>query len=136
MAKILIVDDDEQVRVYLGQVLREQGHEVHEVILAADGLVATDICHRQCPDLMILDLIMPGQEGLETIRLIRREHPDLPILAISGGGKMGDAEPHLRVARRLGANNSLAKPIMPDELIKAVGSLLVTSPRADRSSLS
>ncbi len=128
MAKVLVVDDDEQVRVYLSRVLTEAGHEV---LLAADGLVATDVCHRQSPVLMIIDLIMPTQEGLATIQQIRREYPNMRILAISGGG-MAEPESYLRMARRLGADHVMAKPIMAADLLKIVGELLGQSSTIDQ----
>lgn len=128
MAKVLVVDDDEQVRVYISRVLTKAGHEV---LLAANGLVATDICHRQSPALMIIDLIMPTQEGLETIQQLRREYPDMRILAISGGG-LGKPESYLRIARRLGADDALTKPILPNDLLRIVGNLLGQSSVIDQ----
>lgn len=126
MAKVLVVDDDEQVRELLNRVLLVDGHEVCQ---APDGLVAVDICHRQSPDLTIIDLIMPNKEGLETIRELRRDYPAMRILAISGGGLTG-TNSYLRLAQRLGADGAMAKPILPNELRKTVSELLGQSPVA------
>ena len=80
---------------------------------------------------MIVDLIMPTQEGLETIQQLHREYPDMRILAISGGG-LGEPESYLRVARRLGADDALAKPIVPDDLLRTIGKLLGQSSEIDQ----
>lgn len=126
MAKILVVDDDVQVREFINRVLLVDGHEVCQ---APDGRVAVDICHRHLPDLMVIDLIMPDKEGLETIRELRREYPAMRILAISGGGLAG-TDSYLRLAQRLGADDIMAKPMLSDDLRKTVGELLRQSPIA------
>ena len=120
MNTILLVDDDAQVLDVLSEMLRLEGYEV---VTALNGASAMDQMRQRVFDLVITDLIMPEKEGLETISDIRREHRDLPIIAISGGGRIGPQD-YLETARHIGADATLAKPFARKELIDAVESLL------------
>jgi DNA-binding NarL/FixJ family response regulator len=82
-----------------------------------------DSCRRRPPDLMILDLIMPRKEGIETIRELKHEMPQVKIIAISGGGH-GQPESYLSLAQRLGAEGTLAKPFLPMQLVQMVNEVL------------
>ena len=118
--KILVIDDDEQMRVLLRQVMEWAGHEVVE---AADGREGTRLQRQHRADLVITDLIMPEQEGLETITALRRDYPNLKIIAISGGGRIGP-EAYLPAARELGADRVFSKPFDVQELAETVRELL------------
>lgn len=118
--KILVIDDDEQMRVLLRQVMEWAGHEVVE---AADGREGTRLQRQHRADLVITDLIMPEQEGLETITALRRDYPGLKIIAISGGGRIGP-EAYLPAARELGADRVFSKPFDVQELAETVRELL------------
>lgn len=118
--KILVIDDDEQMRVLLRQVMEWAGHEVVE---AADGREGTRLQRQHRADLVITDLIMPEQEGLETITALRRDYPGLKIIAISGGGRIGP-EAYLPAARELGADRVFSKPFDVRELAETVRELL------------
>ena len=120
MKHILVIDDDESIRNLLKAILEREGYEVSA---AADGKEATRLFRRKQPDLIITDIIMPGQEGLKTISDLRREHPDIGIIAISGGGRYGPGD-YLEVASALGADQTFAKPFERLELVKAVRILL------------
>ena len=125
MARILIIDDEELVRVTLRQILEDAGHQVAE---AVDGRQGTDLheklsCSGEPVDLIITDIVMPEQEGIETILEIRRGNSDVKIIAISGGGRRGDLG-YLKLAQELGADGSLPKPFGPDELLTAVDNAL------------
>ena len=114
MAAILVIDDDPDVRDLLKRTLESAGHQV---TLAADGRQGVLVFRSTGADLVITDLFMPNQEGLETIKQLRLEFPEARIIAISGkptGGTM------LSVAQRLGAIAVLPKPFLPDELLKTV----------------
>ena len=89
MARILIIDDDEQVRRYLRKILEAQGHEV---VAASDGKLGIELCREEPTDLIITDIFMPEKEGLETIGELRRDYPDVKIIAISGGGRTGNLD--------------------------------------------
>jgi DNA-binding response OmpR family regulator len=118
--RILVIDDDDQMRVLLRQVMEWAGYEVME---AEDGREGMQKQRRQPADLVITDLIMPEQEGLETISLLRKEFPRTRIIAISGGGRIGP-EAYLPAAQELGADRVFSKPFDVRELAGAVKELL------------
>jgi YesN/AraC family two-component response regulator len=98
-------------------------NEGYEVMDAANGEEGLKLIRDQSADLIITDLIMPQKEGLETIRGLKRDFPNVKIIAISGGGRIGPEE-YLNLARKLGANYTFAKPVEHKELIKAVKNLM------------
>ena len=120
MSAILIVDDDTQVLDVLSEMLKLEGHDVDT---ALNGVTAVEAVRRKVFDLVITDLIMPEKEGLETIADIRKLRGPVPIIAISGGGRIGPTD-YLETARFIGADATLAKPFGRDELITAVSDLL------------
>jgi DNA-binding NtrC family response regulator len=120
MARILIVDDDIALRKMLRLTLLRLGHAASE---ARDGEEALAIIREAPVDVMLTDLIMPGREGLETIEAVRREFPEMRIIAMSGGG-CATAFQYLTLARHMGAHRTLAKPFSNDELTTTVASVL------------
>ncbi|MFO8084097.1 MAG: response regulator [Desulfobacterales bacterium] len=123
MACILIIDDDEQVRKVLRLTLIAAGFDVVE---AQDGKIAMKIFQKNPEvDLVITDLIMPEKEGIETIIELRRDFPEIPIIAISGGGRI-DPNDYLYLAKKLGAHKTLEKPFSRKEIIDAVNELLLS----------
>ncbi len=120
MAAILIIDDEDLVRYSLRKVLSPLGHEITEAENGAEGLALID---QQPFDLVITDIIMPEKEGIETITELHRTHPNLKIIAISGGGRTGKKD-YLRMAQRLGASHALTKPFGAEDLIEAVNDCL------------
>ena len=120
MARILIIDDDFQIRCLFRQVLEGKGHQVLD---ASDGRSGIDMQRREPADLVITDIVMPDKEGLETIRDLRRDWPEVKIIAISGGGKIVPGE-YLHVADKFGAHRGFEKPIHLDEMMDAVNELL------------
>ncbi len=125
MAKILIVDDEETVRLVINRILEREGHTVLEAENGRAGLV---VFYREAPDIVITDIIMPDQEGIELICEVKRESPLTKILAISGGGHWHDVDYCLRAAKQLGAEAALRKPFSRNELLAEVDALL----RADK----
>jgi CheY-like chemotaxis protein len=120
MARILVIDDDSSVRAMIKGALSDEGYEVME---AADGKAGLK-CYQNSPaDLVITDLIMPEKEGIETIMDLRREFPEVKIIAISGGSRYG-SDSNLRLAERLGAIRTLAKPFKIPDLLEAVREVL------------
>ena len=120
MARILVVDDDEDVCELLRQMLLRVGHEV---ATAADGRQAM-MAHRRTPvDLVVLDIVMPEKEGLETIMELRQEDPRVKIIAISGGGRIGPRE-YTLAASKLGAHRTFRKPLDREPVLSAVAELL------------
>lgn len=120
MARILIIDDDEHVREALAAVLDAAGHQT---CLAADGNRALARLDDFNPDVVVTDILMPGMEGMETIHELRKRQPELPIVAMSGCGMHGGGD-YLRLAERLGASQSLSKPVEPDVLVDTIDELL------------
>ena len=114
---ILVVDDEEAVRNLFRNILAGAGYAV---TAAADGKEAMKAARQQRFDLVITDLVMPEQEGLETIRALRKERPDAKLVAVSGAfhGEF------LKVAEMLGASASLMKPVSPNRLLATVQRVL------------
>jgi YesN/AraC family two-component response regulator len=101
-------------------VLVRAGHVVTE---ARDGREGFLKAHEQPFQLVITDILMPEKDGIEMILELRREFPDLKVIAICGGGKLGPMN-YLHSASLLGANRVFAKPISIDEMIVAVDELV------------
>jgi DNA-binding NtrC family response regulator len=120
MALIMVIEDDAQVRSILSKMLRRKGHEV---MTAPEGRTALGLFRSREVDLVITDLIMPEKEGLETIQDIRHLAPDVPIIAISGGGKYVPTS-YLETALHFGAQRAFEKPFDHQDLMEAVGELL------------
>ena len=101
MNSILLVDDDLDFRAMQRLVLERRGYAVKE---ATDGRAALAQLRQRKFDLVIMEIVMPEMEGIETIRRIREQDPDLAIIAVSGGSPYTRADLNLLVARRMGAN--------------------------------
>jgi CheY-like chemotaxis protein len=120
MSAILVIDDDASVRAVVSEMLRLEGHDV---TIAENGREAIPMLARHRFDLVITDLIMPEKEGIETISEIRRTDKHIPIVAISGGGRLGPGD-YLETARYIGADATLAKPFARQELLTTIEALL------------
>lgn len=120
MSAILVIDDDASVREVVSEMLRLEGYEV---TIAENGEEAISRLARQRFELVITDLIMPEKEGIETIAEIRRNDDSIPIIAISGGGRLGPGD-YLETARYIGADATLAKPFARQELLTTIDRLL------------
>jgi len=118
--RVLLVDDDELLREALHQILVRAGYDVHD---ASNGKVAVREYRRQRCDVVIMDIVMPDEEGLGTIRELRRVDPNVKIIAISGGG-LGKAGDYLGIAKMLGAMRTLAKPFVPEALLAMIAEVL------------
>jgi len=113
---VCVIEDDELVRARLGDMLRAGGHRVFEADSADRGI---DLIRTEKADVAVVDILMPDRDGLEAIGQLRRTRPDLKIIAISGGGRVGP-QVYLDLAKQIGANSSLTKPIAQDDLQAAV----------------
>ncbi|MFZ0592102.1 MAG: response regulator [Bryobacteraceae bacterium] len=122
--RILLIDDDEGIRALYSKALRLAGFEPRT---ARDGREGSRAAEEFQPDLIILDLIMPEQEGIETLLQLQSKNPKIPVIAMSGA--LGASE-YLHVADLLGARHTLEKPVKPDELIRTVRLILEKSKRA------
>ncbi len=114
--KILVIDDERMMRTTITRILQRAHYDIVTANDGADGLARF---RREHPDLVITDIIMPEREGIETIRQMLRERPGTKILAMSGGGRMGDVD-FLTMAHQLGASDVIRKPFDPRELLDRV----------------
>ncbi len=119
-ARVLVADDDAQMRGLLRQTLELEGYEVME---ASNGKEAITLYHGSPTDIIITDLIMPEKEGMELITELRSDFPEVKIIAISGGGRLG-AEEYLPMAKGLGAVRTFSKPFNREDLLAAVQEIL------------
>jgi YesN/AraC family two-component response regulator len=115
MASILVVDDEDLVRFSVRQMLEDAGHTD-----GVEGIAQLQSC---AFDLMITDIVMPRKEGMETIAEAKQMQPDLRVIAISGGGPVGQFH-YLELAKQFGADAVLAKPFKKQELIALVDTLV------------
>ncbi len=121
MKRVLVIDDERLIRCMLRDMLEPEGFDVLE---ACDGKEGMNLIRESLCDLVITDLYMPGQEGIETIAQLRREYPDVRIIAISGGIAASPPVDLLFVASCLGADSTLAKPFRRTDLLNAVETVM------------
>jgi DNA-binding response OmpR family regulator len=120
MARILVIDDEAELRRIIRIALEQAGHEVIEARNGEDGLRQHDDA---TADLIITDIMMPETDGIETIIALRRHSPRIKIIAISGGGRVGDTN-FLTLAAKFGADQVLAKPFRREQLLETVRACL------------
>lgn len=120
---ILVVDDDDPVRVMLARLLRTQGYHVLQASSASE---ATRTLAASSPDLVISDIVMPGESGIELRRTIAKSRPDLPVILISGYSTDGPAE----FASRTPNTVFVQKPFAADQLLALVEETLALRERA------
>lgn len=125
MARVLVIDDDEVIRMLLSRVLEASGHDVST---AADGRKGMAVFKMNPADVVVTDIYMPNQEGLATIMELRRSFPAVKIVAMSGGG-MRSGMDVLPVAEALGAERILRKPFTPADVAALMADLL-SEPKA------
>jgi len=116
IARILVIEDDEIMNSMIVQLLSEAGYEAEGSENGSRGLA---LLEKKAFDLIVTDIIMPEKEGLETIFAIRKKSKTLPIIAISGGGKLGP-EQYLHLAKHFGAEFTFQKPFHNDLFLNAV----------------
>jgi len=124
MARILVIDDDPEFRVILETHLGAHGQAVLTAPNGDAGLLLLE--QHDDIDVVLTDILMPQRDGVEVLREAKRRWPDLPVIAISGGGWIGATE-LLAMAERLGADNILQKPVRRDDLIRAVDDALAAN---------
>jgi DNA-binding response OmpR family regulator len=124
MARILVIDDDKAVGMAIRITLEREGFAVEVV---NDGRAGIERVKSEDFDLLMVDIFMPGMDGLETIRLVREHRPNIPILVMSGMTFRcgpGPAPDFLTMATKLGAVRSLKKPFRPRELLAIIAECL------------
>lgn len=123
-AKILVVDDETNLRTLVGSYLRAEGFEVAE---ATGGAEAVDLVRRRHPDLMILDVRMPGMDGIEALREIRT-FSDVFVIMLTARAEEADK----LIGLSVGADDYLTKPFSPRELVARVKAVLRRSRGGNR----
>jgi CheY-like chemotaxis protein len=123
MARVLIIDDDAVTRAVVRAILESVGHTVSE---AADGYAGLAAYYSAPADLVITDILMPGKDGIETIRELRATNSGIKIIALSGDVRF-DGPSVLKAAHLFGANRVLEKPFRNDKLVKLVEEVLACS---------
>ena len=120
MPTILVVDDDPEIRSTLKKLLELSGHSV---FTASSGVEAQQCLAKDDVDLMITDIVMPDQDGLENMKAAKLLKPELPIVAMSGGGRL-KTENYLRLAKAVGADAVLEKPFDTKTLLQTIQEVL------------
>lgn len=120
MSRILIIDDDDLTQSMLKMALDGRGYEVFQ---AFDGKQGLSLLRKEAFDLVITDIWMPETDGLQVIKKVHQDFPNIKILAISGGSRKVPGLDSLPVARAMGADQLLRKPFGEKELLDAIQSL-------------
>ena len=134
MASILVIDDDRAVLSTIKLLLERAAHAVEAVDHGQAGL---GLLETRPFDLLIVDIFMPGMDGFETMRLVHRSWPEMPVIVISGQQFRSTSEQgpdFLYMATKLGAVSSLQKPFRPHELLATVAKSLSDSPKSSEPS--
>jgi len=133
MARVLVIDDDQLFVKLMVHALKQRGHEVE---FALDGITGARTFAGANFDVVVCDIVMPEQEGVETIKQMRANRPDVAIVAISGGLSYGHSAniDVLDIAGKLGADMTLKKPFQLSELSAAVDTVLTARRSAAASS--
>lgn len=120
MVKVLLIDDEMLVQLSVRQVLETAGHDV---TVAGNGRDALALFENEDFDLVITDIIMPDMEGIEVITRLKKVRAGVRILAMSGGGRVGNMG-FLKLARKAGARAVIAKPFTGEEFLDRVEEVL------------
>ena len=112
-SKLLIVDDQYGIRLLLHEIFKKEGYEVFQ---AANGFQAIDIVIKDCPDLVILDMKIPGMDGVEILKRIKEINKDIKVILMTAYGELDIIEE----AKKLGALQYFPKPFDIDEIKKVV----------------
>lgn len=124
--RVLVADDDEALRQALSMIVEGAGYEC---LVACDGVQAVELVAREHPDVVVLDVMMPGLDGFEAVERIRALDEDLPVLMLSAKADIVDK----KVGFRLGADDYMGKPFSEDELVLRIQALLRRrSPKTQR----
>ena len=121
MARILVIDDNDDLRELMKVILEQSGYEVE---LAEDGQAGLAVQRARPADIVITDIFMPNQDGIETIAQFRRDFPQLKLIVMSGDAKLVKDSAHFLTAREMGAHGVLSKPFDEDELLRVIRDVL------------
>ncbi len=125
MARILVIDDERHIRTLVNAFLVQDGHEVD---LAENGKEGLKLIGLNRYDLLITDIVMPEQDGLGVLMELKGQEPRIRVIVMSGGGERLNIENYLNLARLMGADRVLSKPLDFLKLQTAVREVLETKP--------
>jgi YesN/AraC family two-component response regulator len=128
MKRILVIDDEPLVRRLLRRILEAAGYQVSE---AENGRRGVELFRENPADLIILDIIMPEQDGLQTMMSLRQEFPDVKVIGISGGD-FSSPDGYLQMADMIGAQRTFSKPIERTALLNTIREILDEEPESAR----
>jgi two-component system chemotaxis response regulator CheY len=123
--RLLVIEDDPDLLAVMVRVLTRAGYDVEGAASGTKGLAFAEASQLS---LVLTDIIMSDMDGIEVLLALRKRRPDVPVVAVSGGGKLPGAE-FLDLASRLGAAATLCKPFSPEELLAIVQQTLVKAPK-------
>ena len=116
MALALVIDDDAQVRCLVAMMLKRAGYEV---VQAKDGSEGIELCSSLDPEVIVTDIFMPRQDGIDVLREVKAQTKQPRVVAISGGSPRLQLD-FLNVAAKMGADAIVQKPFTPSQLLQAV----------------
>lgn len=116
-SKILIVDDQFAIRMLLSEIFQGEGYQT---FAAANGLEALELAQRERPDLVLLDMKIPGMDGLDILRKLKEKDPQVQVIMMTAYGELD----MVKEARRMGAKAHFTKPFDIEELKALVGQCL------------
>jgi len=120
MACVVVIDDQEPIRRIVRRALEQAGHQVLD---AEDGELGLQLLERHAVDVVVSDIFMPGMDGIQMLRQIRKQYPAVKVIVMSGGDSSGMLDLR-RDAELLGAVKSLSKPFTTHEIVAVVNSVL------------
>jgi DNA-binding NtrC family response regulator len=120
VGKILIVDDNEMIRLTFSEILQMEGYETQT---AANGLEAIKWLEIRSFDLIITDILMPDMDGFELMAKLKERGEDIALIGISGGGDVPSGV-YLKVASQMGSIKTLTKPVLREDLLATVAEAL------------
>jgi two-component system, response regulator, stage 0 sporulation protein F len=120
MHKVLVVDDQYGIRVLLTEILQKDGYQLYQ---AANGVQALKVVEEDSPDLVLLDMKIPGMDGLEILRRIKEKHEEIQVIMMTAYGELN----LINEAMQLGAITHFAKPFDIDDVRKVIKDHLVTT---------
>ena len=120
MCEILIIDDEEPIRLMLRTLFEKKGYSVED---ASNGVEGYKLFLENPSNVVILDMLMPVKDGIETMISLKKDFPGVKIIAISGGGVV-NPDVYLSLAQKLGADYTFQKPVEKNKLLSAVESLI------------
>lgn len=128
--RLLVIEDDPDLLAVMVRVLTRAGYGVDAAASGKKGLAAAEASQ---PSLVLTDIIMSDMDGIEVLLALKKRRPDVPVVAVSGGGRLPGSE-FLDLASRLGAAGTLCKPFSSEELLAIVQETLVRNPKGQAAS--